>query len=158
MGLKEDAIQAHTQQVARYRAYQEEEERKKQAELERDAVSFFVKAFDEREPDRVLYDGETVEIVADGIRLSYRPGTHGSYGHIGEAVRVHVKERSISAKGMLVAEGIWDRLELPLTGIPALLDEAEGIWAISIRSDGPFSKRGRRKAVADDDELESPPY
>lgn len=97
---------------------------------------------------------EQVEVLYDSQkqRLGIRAATNG------EAVRVHVKERSISAKGMLVAEGIWDRLELPLTGIPALLDEAEGIWAISIRSDGPFSKRGRRKAVADDDELESPPY
>lgn len=46
------------------------------------------------------------------------------------------KNRQINIKTLLLAEGVWGSLALPVSLRPAVLDEAEGIWAISLAEEG----------------------
>lgn len=84
---------------------------------------------------------------ATGQRLGLLPA-NGE----GQGLKVDRKTgRSVEAGLTLKAAGVFDRLELPIAMRPALRGE-DGVWAISVRTDGVFARAKRRRRGEDDEE------
>lgn len=91
--------------------------------------------------DEAMKHPAEIDVMYDATRarLGIRPAVNG------DGLKVRPGERIVTVRSMLAAVGILDQLELPMKSIPAVLDEAEGIWAISVKSEAELLGRSRRK-------------
>jgi hypothetical protein len=78
----------------------------------------------------------------------------------GDGFAAGAGRRYVGVQAALKMKKVWERLEFPIHMRPAALDEATGIWAISIKPDGllfdemvpPEPKRRKRAAPVDGDQ------